>query len=717
MHGGCSAEANGSRGGDEAPAFAAVLRGDPAALAAVLSCSDGSARTALLAAVGGAGRGLLTLAAAGDALAAATWANVQLLLVARADPQAPSHDPPLVEAAASAASRRGAWFGAAESRRVVQALLDAAADVNAQRGPERETALMEAACAGDVLLCRLLVEARADAGLESRDGALALDFVPDELTGVDGVALRALLEPAATARPAAVDADGRSALHLAAAAVPAAGSPEDIEERCSTLRRLVEGRADVDARDLLGETPLSLAVRSTLDAAAAAGRGSEAGEVVLSGIRTLLELGAEVDAVDDLQGETPLMEAACRGAVAICELLLAARADAGRPSHSGLTALVLAEAGGHSSVVELLKGEAGAECCPGEYQHSNEYVETTSVDEALGEEPFAAAAPEPGAEAPVAVAPVGEGVADGGGMTPAEDGQEEAVLGQGSDGAADEGPKSAADGFVPKYRPMPPLAAHLPLGGGDQRPRFKVSMMATAAGPRPTLSFGASPSLRPSNLLSRPGLVHPNRPSAAAAAAAAKFGPGAGVGGAAAGASAAPPPKALRSVFASAATGAVPGVFAGRTAPAPSVGGNFAAKGLFRAAATAGRAAPSGAPGGLGGKPSAFRPHPRSGPTPGFAFPKPGFPAGGNFFGFGPGGPVQPGPHRRPAVAANMVPPSLERHYRALGVQLGAGLDEVRQAYRKLALQYHPDKNTAPGALETFRRVQEAYEAVCRHLQ
>jgi len=63
------------------------------------------------------------------------------------------------------------------------------------------------------------------------------------------------------------------------------------------------------------------------------------------------------------------------------------------------------------------------------------------------------------------------------------------------------------------------------------------------------------------------------------------------------------------------------------------------------------------------------------------------------------------------------MPPTLEKHYRELGVQPGTGLEEVRHSYRKLVLQYHPDKNTAPDALEKFRKVQEAYEAVCRQLR
>jgi molecular chaperone DnaJ len=48
-------------------------------------------------------------------------------------------------------------------------------------------------------------------------------------------------------------------------------------------------------------------------------------------------------------------------------------------------------------------------------------------------------------------------------------------------------------------------------------------------------------------------------------------------------------------------------------------------------------------------------------------------------------------------------------YYDVLSVPRSAGKEEIKNSYRKLALQYHPDRNKSPGAEEKFKEISEAY--------
>ena len=54
-----------------------------------------------------------------------------------------------------------------------------------------------------------------------------------------------------------------------------------------------------------------------------------------------------------------------------------------------------------------------------------------------------------------------------------------------------------------------------------------------------------------------------------------------------------------------------------------------------------------------------------------------------------------------------------EDYYDILGISKGASAAEIKKAYRKMALKYHPDKNPDnKEAEEKFKKAAEAYEVL-----
>ena len=51
-------------------------------------------------------------------------------------------------------------------------------------------------------------------------------------------------------------------------------------------------------------------------------------------------------------------------------------------------------------------------------------------------------------------------------------------------------------------------------------------------------------------------------------------------------------------------------------------------------------------------------------------------------------------------------------YYEVLGVSKGASDEAIKKAFRKLALEFHPDRNKAEGAVEKFKEVNEAYQVL-----
>ena len=53
-----------------------------------------------------------------------------------------------------------------------------------------------------------------------------------------------------------------------------------------------------------------------------------------------------------------------------------------------------------------------------------------------------------------------------------------------------------------------------------------------------------------------------------------------------------------------------------------------------------------------------------------------------------------------------------KNYYEVLGLNKNASMEEIKKAFRKLAFEYHPDRNKTKESEQRFKTINEAYQVL-----